>query len=196
MTWLIIALVVIVAVGPVMYLLPSKRDKRLAGLREEARKTGLNIRITHVPKLDPSGTERVNASGQRLEPKTSCVAYGRAVRVNLMPFRDLLLLKLPAQPTVPYSLAIDGWALGLGVDGASSAELDLVANHRLLQGLAPLLAKFPEDTLGVEITNRHIACLWRERAEPDSGVVADLSAVCQDIEQLLKAHVQRAAAEE
>ena len=97
LTWLIIALVLVIAIGPVMYLLPSKKDKRLSALREQARKLGLNVRITHVRKLDPTGPERVSSAGEQLDPKVNCVAYSRSVRANLVAFQDLQLIKVPGQ---------------------------------------------------------------------------------------------------
>ena len=45
MTWLLIILVLVVAFGPVLWLVPSKRDKRLAALRSRARSAGLIVEM-------------------------------------------------------------------------------------------------------------------------------------------------------
>ena len=211
MTWLIIVLVLVVAIGPALYLLPSARDKRLTGLREQARKQGLSVSLTRVRKLDPAATERVDAAGKRLDPQQSCVSYARAVRATLLPFQDLQLLKLPAEPTVPHTLAVAGWALaerlsatpgGGGPDGESRAgagrqgtadvsnpAADLLQHAQLMQQLADLCAQFPSDTLAVELSNRAIACLWQERADVESSAVTQIRDTCERIEKLLEDHI-------
>ena len=58
MQWLVIILILALVIGPVAYLLPSKKDKRLAALRLRARQLGLHITLSRLPKLDPSAEER------------------------------------------------------------------------------------------------------------------------------------------
>ena len=54
MTWLLIILVLVVAFGPVLWLVPSKRDKRLSALRSRARAEGLIVEMRRIPKPDPA----------------------------------------------------------------------------------------------------------------------------------------------
>ena len=54
MTWLLIILVLVVAFGPVLWLVPSKRDKRLSALRSRARSEGLIVEMRRIPKPNPA----------------------------------------------------------------------------------------------------------------------------------------------
>ncbi|MEM9624471.1 MAG: hypothetical protein AAF993_22715, partial [Pseudomonadota bacterium] len=83
MTWLILILVLAMVIGPVMYLVPSARDKRLAELRSQARIAGLGVKLSTLPKLDPSADERVSAGGVIKEAANSCVAYQLPIQGQL-----------------------------------------------------------------------------------------------------------------
>ena len=83
MTWLIIIIILIVAIGPVLYLIPSAKDKRLEQLRTSARKQGLTVKLHQLPKLDPSADERVSPSGEIRTPTISCVGYSLPVGIAL-----------------------------------------------------------------------------------------------------------------
>ncbi|MEM7098274.1 MAG: hypothetical protein AAF541_08450 [Pseudomonadota bacterium] len=204
MTWVIIALVLIVAVGPVLYLLPSAKDKRLMNLRQAARQQGLGVRMTCVPNLAPELSERVNAAGERLDPSINCVAYERPIRANLPPLKDLQLLKVPDNPTIPIVPAIEGWAYGQANPGreqvgdepqdsgggsAGGAGADVLGDPDLESQLLALIARFPSDTLAVEINNKYIACLWLERSTAESEVVDQISSIGEQLEALLNRHM-------
>ncbi len=75
MVWLIVALGLLAAFGPIMWLMPSKRDRQLAKLREEARRAGLVVELVRVPVLDAAPEDRVSAGGVRRETGRPCTAY-------------------------------------------------------------------------------------------------------------------------
>ncbi len=52
MTWLIILFVLMLVISPVMWLRPSPRQRRVAGLRSEAMKTGLSVKLETPPLHD------------------------------------------------------------------------------------------------------------------------------------------------
>ncbi len=171
LTWLIIILAVVVVIGPVMYLLPNAKDKRLTELRLAARRLGLTVQITSVPKLDPTADERVSAGGKMREPKISCSAYQLSLGQNNLRQGHALLLKLPSRVTVPVKEVAPGWALGdvsadfwqrYNAGGAGVAIIEKAA------------AMLPEDCLGIAIDNRFVACYWREKASADEGIVEGL----------------------
>ena len=43
MVWLIIIGVLALAIGPILYILPSAQDRYLAGLRQQARQLGFTL---------------------------------------------------------------------------------------------------------------------------------------------------------
>ena len=58
MVWIIIIVVLLVAFGPVLYLLPTKKDRRLAALRQQARLVGFVVELKPVRKLNPDARDR------------------------------------------------------------------------------------------------------------------------------------------
>lgn len=75
MVWIIIGIVVAAAIGPVLWFLPSKRDRLLGEIRAAARQAGLVVEMTTVPKVDATAEDRVSAGGTEREAKIDCVAY-------------------------------------------------------------------------------------------------------------------------
>ena len=75
MEWIVTIAVLLVAVGPVLYVIPSKRDKQLAALRSHARASGLTVDISHIPNLDAHGSDRVSAGGIQRNAKIKCTTY-------------------------------------------------------------------------------------------------------------------------
>ena len=75
MVWIVIVLVVAAAVGPIVWLMPSKASRRQSALRTAARQAGLIVEIGSVPKLDAEAAERVSAGGVAREPLIDCAVY-------------------------------------------------------------------------------------------------------------------------
>ena len=75
MVWLIVALGLLVAFGPIVWLMPSRRDRQLAKLREAARRAGLVVELVRVPVLDARPEERVSAGGVARDAQRACTAY-------------------------------------------------------------------------------------------------------------------------
>mgnify|MGYP007000192185 len=83
MEWFIIVLALGVAIGPILYLMPSDRDRYISGLRALARKLGYTVQLDKVPKLDPSSDERVTAGGGVRQPAIACARYQLPLGVTL-----------------------------------------------------------------------------------------------------------------
>lgn len=73
--WVIVALGLLVAFGPIVWLMPSRRDRQLAKLREAARRAGLVVELVRVPVLDAKPEERVSAGGVARDAQRACTAY-------------------------------------------------------------------------------------------------------------------------
>lgn len=172
MTWLIIFLILAVAIGPVLYLLPNARDKRLTALREQARRLSFTVQITSLPRLDPHAQERVSAGGKVLSPRRPCTAYKIPIGQSLHGVGSLLLLKLPDSPSVIVNEVMPGW----GLDGDSSERFwrSYSAVDGTVEQLLDTFAKLPVDALGVSLDDRFVACYWLEKAAADSGAISEL----------------------
>ena len=72
MEWFIIFLALGVAIGPMLYLMPTDRDRHIAGLRALAKKMGYTIQLDKVAKLDADDQERVTAGGGVRHPAVAC----------------------------------------------------------------------------------------------------------------------------
>ena len=73
--WLIVVAALALVVGPVFVLLPSKKERRLAALRAEARRLGLSVELRPVPNLSAGLEERVTAGGRARTPMHPSVRY-------------------------------------------------------------------------------------------------------------------------
>jgi hypothetical protein len=180
MSWIIIIGVFILAAGPLFYLMPTAKDKRLTALRSDARKLGFTIQLDGLLKLDPTPDERVTAGGQTRNTKTQCMRYQLALGQSLNHLSAITLQRIPAHPTVPVTVIIDGW--GLPADEASLTKMrdqTLAAWQRQSQLLALLhgaLQQMPVDVLGISIDGRSLGAFWREQRTDPSDSITTIAA--------------------
>lgn len=173
MVWIIVAVGLAAAFGPVLWLMPSRRDRRLAKLRQAARRRGLAVDLVRVPLIDPSPEDRVSPGGARRDAAQPCAAYR---------------LPLP-----PESADAPGWFFIRGAATASPlagwvphperrAERlprDAAAYWRTL---AEALHGIQTPVLAVEATPAAASWLWREDVP-----AAALDAAVQEIATRLTA---------
>lgn len=182
MTWLVILIILAAAFAPVAYMMPSKRDRALSDLRMTARREGLEVEVTSVPKLDAPAHERVSASGKPREATIDCVSYGfRLPRRQLQPVRYRLLrttdTEFPLLPTPPQS----HWEIDRQFEPATQP----VPGADYWEVLGRLEALLPGDVLGLGVTEDFALCYWRERLTPEALGERDPEALVADIRVLL-----------
>jgi hypothetical protein len=187
MTWLIILVILIVAFGPVMWLVPSRRDRRLAAMRQQARQEGMVVELRRLPKPDPLPEERVTAGGRVLEPKQELAVYQwpLARRLRHLPVWRLLRKGAGIE-------ALPGWAFEIGKK-PRHGQLDAV-----LHTLEPMFARLPEDIMAVECEDRVLNAYWMEKPENGPAEVSALADTLASAAQSLEAleHALEAEAEE
>lgn len=177
MTWIIIAVVLLAAFGPVLWILPSRKDRRLTALRQAAREAGLVVELKHIPKTNPTAEERVSAGGVVREPVRDAVAYQHTLPKKLRHLPSWRLLASAGAAEGP----LEGWVF----DPRQRADKDPFP--RLLAQLAPWLATLPVGILGVEVGARNVLVYWGEG--PSSGVedVAKLALALENLSRELSA---------
>ena len=175
MGWVLAVFIVAMVVGPIMYLRPTNKEKRISDLRLAARQAGLNVKLAKLPVLDPELSERVSAGGQVRQPERPCVAYQLCVNADEHVALDVLLLKLPPQPTVPVNILFDGWAL--------AADSKLLPEETLLAMLSELLATAPAYCIGFGIEPRFLSFYWLEAGRADGPEVAEISGFLAEAER-------------
>ena len=184
MTWLIIGVVLLVAFGPVLWLIPSKKDKRLAGLRERARVEGFVVELNRLPNLDPTAEERVSAGGRPRVAVIECSGYSYSMARNLefLPTWRLLQTRQELPPETQSSKnRRPGWEFETGRQPERehlSAMLD--ATDEVLEAL-------PDDVVGLEVARRRLTFYWLEKPGIELDVLATLMAHFKAWEARLRA---------
>lgn len=191
--WLVILAVLAVAFGPVFLLLPSKRERRLAALRTQARRLGLSVELRPVPKLGADLGERVTAGGRIRKPMHPSVRYAVPLALELQ-------RHLPANAADVAPALGDAQAEEAAETPSSSAAPGTAGNWRLLRGpagwrsdadapppeelaaqLLPLLAQLPEDAVAVDRQGRSLGCCWLESYPAQVDSVAGIKAALTEI---------------
>ena len=75
MTIAIIVGILALAIAPLFWAMPSRRERQLAALRTMARKDGFSLQLTEIDHPDPSAEMQVSAGGKQRRPMQACVAY-------------------------------------------------------------------------------------------------------------------------
>ncbi len=183
MVWLIVALGLLVAFGPILWILPSRRDRRLARLREAARRHGMAVELVRVPLLAPKPEDRVSAGGARRDAAQPCAAY----RLPMPPGNEaapswFLIRGQAAQSPV------EGWAPHPDQrDERLPSDADAYW-HAVAQALVDTATP----VLAIEATPAAVSWHWAEDVAAKSG-----DAAVDDIAQRLRAigALQQAAGE-
>jgi len=182
LSWIVIALVLLAAFGPILWLLPSRTDRRLAAMRARARTRGIHVEITHMPDVDADPTARVTAGGKRLEPTISCAAYhlGMHREARAAPQWKLMRRRGATDP-------LDGWQW-------DSPRVDDAAYW---QEVAAVVRELPADALACAADARETICWWRERvaAEHAESSVDRLADLLNKLAEIQKLAHERATAE-
>ena len=180
--WIIAAIVLLAVIGPVLYLLPSKRQRRLGALRAAARSAGLAVELASVPKLDAAPEERVSAGGVPRDARIDCAAYRLPLPKPLPDAPCWRLLKCRSvDASRPHP--IDGWT-------ALSPPQDVpTPNADYWRRVAACIDALPGGCVGVEANGAQVGWLGTERlgdAVPED-VVADIRS---GLEALRDLHVR------
>ena len=162
MTWLIILVVLAAAFAPVAYMMPTKRERALTDLRMLARREGLEVDVTQLPKLAALPHERVSAGGKTRDPRIDCVSYGRRLnKAQIVPVRYRLLRAAGTEyPIIPGS----AWELDRHFK-AATRPVPAPDYWQFLGEIEPLL---PKDVLGLAVTDDFVLLYWLERLSAET----------------------------
>ena len=176
MVWLVIALVLIAAVGPIFWLLPSKRSRRLAELRTAARRAGLIVEVARIAKLDAAAEERVSAGGRARDAKVDCAAYRMPMARPLANAPRWMLLKSDRE-----NRYVCGWSTLAPPAGLPAEQ---AAYWREIEAIVNAL---PGGCIAVEARPQAIAWYGRERLG-DAAVEAVVTDIRDGLEAIVKLH--------
>ena len=167
MVWIVVGIVVIAAIGPLFWLLPSKRDRLLGELRTLARNAGLVVEVTRVPKIDASAEERVSSGGAAREATIECAAYRLALPKRLPHAPRWLLFKSGRE-----NRYLPGWTTFASPTGLPATR------KAYWQEVGALVDSLPGGCIAVEAAVRHITWYGRERV--DGAAAAEVVVAIRD----------------
>ncbi len=163
LTWIIITLLLLAAVGPVFYFMPSRKDRRLAALRQQALLDGLSVEMVEVTNPNPTAQERVTAGGVVRKPVIACARYSLPMRRSVKHLPAWRWLRDP-ESTSP----IAGWSVDAEYDNGADHPEQAAAVERATSVL-------PDDCIAVEVSDRFVGCYWLERAPAEPATVTGVA---------------------
>ena len=157
MTWLIIAIILAAAFGPITKMMPSKKERRLSALRLKARTCGLVVEIRRLAAVNPEAHQRVSAGGKLRDASFDCAAYGLHFSGDSGGVERWQILRDVQQSR---NSPTPGWTWQLRSETKTG----------FWQAMQVVLATLPEDCLAVEFDDSIVRCYWLEQIENDHDV--------------------------
>ena len=152
MTWLLVGGLLILAFGPVLWLMPTKRDRQLVKLREQARREGLIVEVSALPKRGAPAEERVGADGVARKATQPCSAYRLPASKPWQRAPRWFLLR-DADGAIPLS----GWA--------EHPEVPLPrVDADYWRAVGSAVAGLEDHCLAMEVTEHGASWYWLENA--------------------------------
>lgn len=181
MTILIILLVLAMIAGPVMMAMPSRRERALAALREDARRRGFTLQLAKIDHPSPAPEERVSAGGIGRRPMLDCVAYrlARAPAAKAAAAADDdedLHARALALPRVQTRLLRRRDAHDPDLPAGWVLDSDSKAPDAPLRELLPTLG---DDIVAIESAEHMVALYWLERG--GTARLAELDALLRQL---------------
>jgi hypothetical protein len=167
MTYLLIAVIILVILAPIIAILPSKRQKEQMALRRTAMGEGFSIEFTSIDDPDPDPEKYLSNTGKPLERVMKVVAY-RMPRPRPQDWRrrpavDWYAVRRPQKITINSGMP-DGWDWMESVPENMSDEL----TRQILNNISSL----PDDVVRVDEEKYVMSFYWRERG--DAGTLAEI----------------------
>jgi hypothetical protein len=177
MTWMLIGVVLLLAFGPVLWLVPSKKDKRLTALRARGRTEGLVVELRRIPKLDPTARERVSSGGRIRTPSIECASYGYAMarKLEYLPGWRVARVKADVKPDPFVSWRYDRRPVGDGRRYLTD----------MLEQVISILDQLPEDVIALEISARMLLVYWLEKPGSTVDTVVEIGRLLRGLEASL-----------
>ncbi|MCP5179788.1 MAG: hypothetical protein H6993_07660 [Pseudomonadales bacterium] len=164
MVWLMLIAAAVLVIGPVLYILPSQRDRQRADMRATARQQGLVVELAHVYDVDSPLHERVSASGVARRPELACVRYGLPLGKPLTGVTDLRLVR--------------------GRGGDWGHEPGVAASPLLERAVQASLGTLPPDTRGLVVSSSVVWLYWQEVVSEGTSPQATVEAVAVSLRGL------------
>ena len=181
LSWLVILLVLVAAFGPVFWLMPNKRDKRVTALRADARREGIVVDIKPLVRLRMAPQDRVSAAGKVRDAARMLPRYAYPLDKPLQRTSGWRVLRA-TQTQAPGGYerpSIDveaGWAFDPDLE--FPPQQGWPESWELLQ---PRPQEVIDSIQAVELEGRSIAIYWSESTGEVATIAAALRAWGQQL---------------
>jgi len=79
MTYLFIGLVLMMIIGPIIAILPSRSQKQIMQLRQSMMNRGVSVQLTEIDDPNPNQSKYQTSAGRQLPAKMKVAAYKKAL---------------------------------------------------------------------------------------------------------------------
>lgn len=157
MVYVLIGVAILFIVGPIIAVLPSKRQREQMAMRKQAMARGVSIEFTSIEDPDPDPEKYLSNTGKPLERIKKVVAY-RILRPKpsgwrQMPRIDWCVVRAGDSPGDELA---DGWQWEKRLPPPEMS-------NELRSFLANRLQKMPNDVVRVDEVRFVISVYWNER---------------------------------
>ena len=163
MFWLIIFLIVAALVGPIVYLMPTKREKKQASARLQAKKLGLGVTVETIPDLNVAREDMVSPSGIIRSPTLECTVYRLRFGQRNDPGSHWSLFSSNKEPLGFSQSPLEGWFW----EGLLENRKPIKEEY--WNQLKKAMHKMPKPCLALEVSPEFIAWKGKETFGKESA---------------------------
>ena len=180
MSWFLIIFLFLLAFVPLVYAIPSSKQRRQARIRKRAAQDGLRVEVRFISKMTSDASEIVNTEGVPREMKVECAAYQLAFNKRQVNVPHVLLLKSPENRLNSIIKVFEDWGVRKEEEFRYLADRSEVFNF-----LRDLSVKISEDVLAFELSSEKIGLLLRENDDSEEFYV-ELVEVLKKLKTLIE----------
>ena len=168
LAWAVIPLVLMIVAAPILYVLPTSRDKYLTALRLRAKNSGCLVKMASLDKLDVNESELVSSSGRVVQPKYQLMTYTRLIQSKVDFHHAFLFRRISDRTPQSISRLSRDWGLVMETTQINrTAEPDDRASFldKYANELMSIFQTLPLDVHGLSIDSKRLIIFWNESQE-------------------------------
>lgn len=168
--------ILLLAIAPIVWILPTPRQRQEGRLRQRAMQIGLRVQLDHLPKQNPSPEELIDGAGRALHPTLACARYALSIKQDTalqQPGYFVIFSPGKKHITLSDNRLPEGWLWRDENQTRPNLDDDKV------EAISHCLTRLPQSTLALERTTHELAVFWRE-----SGGDGDVDLILETLQKL------------
>ena len=165
LAWAVIPLVLMIFAAPILYVLPTSRDKYLTALRLRAKNSGCLVKMASLDKLDANGSELVRSSGRVVQPKYQLISYTWLIQPKVDFNHSFLFRRISDRIPQSISRLSKDWGLVIEttqINGTSEPDNRVSLLDKYANELIDIFQELPLDVQGLSIDSKRLVIFWNE----------------------------------